>query len=165
MREELQAKLRELKDRKEKYESHQKGLEETGETQQLTTDPEARFMQSKDGFHWYYNAQAAVDKGGHFALPHAQGHPIGGRARNDCAFSCKDAKTGGMQEIMKMATTVSTLRLFVFPMGKIPTNPGPISSPSNAENPLIQGVFGLGVVEIRGLEPLTSALRTQRSTN
>ncbi|MCR4435763.1 MAG: hypothetical protein QHH06_13380 [Clostridiales bacterium] len=40
-------------------------LEETGETQKLTTDPEARVMQSKEGYHCSYNVQTAVDKGSH----------------------------------------------------------------------------------------------------
>lgn len=31
----------------------------------LTTDPEARVMQSKDGFHCYYNVRTTVDKGSH----------------------------------------------------------------------------------------------------
>jgi transposase len=51
--------------RKEKYQGYLKELLESGETQLLLTDPEARRMHSKDGFHCYYNVQTAVDKGSH----------------------------------------------------------------------------------------------------
>lgn len=61
----LQAKIAELWQRRETYQDYQKQLEETGETQILTTDPEARVMQSKDGYHCYYNVQTAVDDGSH----------------------------------------------------------------------------------------------------
>ena len=40
-------------------------LKETGETQKLTTDPEARMMRTKDGYACCYNVQTAVDKGSH----------------------------------------------------------------------------------------------------
>ena len=63
--EEIKSMIEELTKRKEKYESYLKELNRTGETQILTTDPEARVMQSKDGFHCCYNVQAAVDKGSH----------------------------------------------------------------------------------------------------
>lgn len=63
--EQIKAAIKELTERKEKYEDFLKELKETGETQKLTTDPEARVMQSKDGFHCYYNVQTAVDKGSH----------------------------------------------------------------------------------------------------
>lgn len=61
----IKAAIEELTLRKEKYIGFIKELDETGETQILTTDPEARVMQSKDGFHCYYNVQTAVDKGSH----------------------------------------------------------------------------------------------------
>lgn len=51
--------------RKEKYQEYLKELLESGETQLLLTDPEARKMHSKDGFHCCYNVQTAVDKGSH----------------------------------------------------------------------------------------------------
>ena len=47
--EKIQEALRELRERKGKYEEYLKELEESGETQLLTTDPEARRMHSKDG--------------------------------------------------------------------------------------------------------------------
>jgi transposase len=63
--EQIKAAIKELTGRKEKYEGFLKELLETDETQKLTTDPEARVMQSKDGFHCCYNVQTAVDKGSH----------------------------------------------------------------------------------------------------
>jgi len=50
---------------KEKYQGYLKELEESGQTQLLLTDPEARRMHSKDGFHCCYNVQTAVDGGSH----------------------------------------------------------------------------------------------------
>lgn len=58
-------KIKELQARKEIYLQYQEQLKETSETQLLVTDPDARVMQSKDGFHCYYNVQTAVDKGSH----------------------------------------------------------------------------------------------------
>lgn len=63
--EEIKAAIAELNNRKEKYMRYLKELNESGETQKLTTDPEARVMQSKDGFYCSYNVQTAVDKGSH----------------------------------------------------------------------------------------------------
>jgi transposase len=57
--------LRELTLRKEKYQDYLRGLLETGNTQILTTDPEAHRMHTKDGFNCCYNVQTAVDKGSH----------------------------------------------------------------------------------------------------
>ena len=64
-KEKLQARIETLKERQQRYQGYQKQLKETGETQILTTDPEARVMQSKDGYHCYYNVQTAVDDGSH----------------------------------------------------------------------------------------------------
>jgi transposase len=63
--EEIKAAIEILKNREEKYMSYLDELAETGETQKLTTDPEARVMQSKDGYHCCYNVQTAVDRGSH----------------------------------------------------------------------------------------------------
>lgn len=57
--------LADLNSRKEKYEGYLDYLTESGETQILETDPEARRMHSKDGFHCCYNVQTAVDGGSH----------------------------------------------------------------------------------------------------
>ena len=62
---EIKQKLEELKLRRETYESYLRELKETGETQKLTTDPEARMMRTKDGFACCYNVQTAVDKSSH----------------------------------------------------------------------------------------------------
>lgn len=61
----IKAAIQELTQRKEKYQEYLKELLESGETQLLLTDPEARRMHSKDGFHCCYNVQTAVDKGIH----------------------------------------------------------------------------------------------------
>jgi len=61
----LKAAVEELRTRQEKYEGILQELLESGETQILTTDPEARRMHSKDGFHCCYNVQTAVDSGSH----------------------------------------------------------------------------------------------------
>ena len=63
--EQVKAAIQELSQRKEKYQEYLKELLESGETQMLLTDPEARRMHSKDGFHCCYNVQTAVDKGSH----------------------------------------------------------------------------------------------------
>lgn len=62
---EIEAAIKELTERKEKYLGYLEELEKSGETQLLTTDPDARRMHSKDGFHCSYNAQTAVDGGSH----------------------------------------------------------------------------------------------------
>jgi transposase len=64
-RERLQAILDEYQARKERYEGYVEDLKESGERQLLTTDPEARRMHSKDGFHCSYNIQTAVDSENH----------------------------------------------------------------------------------------------------
>jgi len=62
----LSEKINQLKTRQELYESYLSELSETGQTQKLTTDPEARMMHShKDGFHCCYNVQTAVDHSTH----------------------------------------------------------------------------------------------------
>ena len=63
--EQVKAALEELHERKEKYEGYRDYLKESGETQILETDPEARRMHSRNGFHCSYNVQAAVDSGSH----------------------------------------------------------------------------------------------------
>ena len=63
--EKIKAAIEQLRTRQEKYEGILQELRESGETQLLTTDPEARRMHSKDGFHCCYNVQTAVDSGSH----------------------------------------------------------------------------------------------------
>jgi transposase len=63
--EQIKEAVRELSQRKGMYQEYLKELEESGETQLLLTDPEARRMHSKDGFHCCYNVQTAVDGGSH----------------------------------------------------------------------------------------------------
>ena len=63
--EEIRKAIQELTQRKEKYVGYLNELEKSGEKQILTTDPDARRMHSKDGFHCSYNVQTAVDGGSH----------------------------------------------------------------------------------------------------
>jgi transposase len=62
---EVKQKLAKLEQRKETYKSYLQELEETGEKQKLTTDPEARMMRTKDGFACCYNVQTAIDQSSH----------------------------------------------------------------------------------------------------
>ena len=63
--EQIKEAVRELTLRNEKYQNYLKELLESGDTQILTTDPEAHRMHTKDGFNCCYNVQTAVDKGSH----------------------------------------------------------------------------------------------------
>jgi transposase len=63
--EQIKAAIQELTLRKDKYQDYLRELLESGETQILTTDPEAHRMHTKDGFNCCYNVQTAVDKGSH----------------------------------------------------------------------------------------------------
>ena len=66
--EQVKAALSELMARKTKYEGYLSELMETEKTQILETDPEARRMHSKNGFHCCYNVQTAVDSGSHLIV-------------------------------------------------------------------------------------------------
>jgi len=57
--------VKDLKERKIKYTHYLETLKESGESQLLLTDPDARRMLSKDGFHCSYNVQTAVDNKHH----------------------------------------------------------------------------------------------------
>ncbi len=60
--EEIQERLKQLRERKNKYEGYQKILEEKGENELSTTDPDARLMNSNNnGLDVAYNIQATVD--------------------------------------------------------------------------------------------------------
>jgi transposase len=64
--EQVRAALKELTERKERYEGYLSELAETGATQKLLTDPETHRMHSTNsGFHCCYNVQTAVDAGSH----------------------------------------------------------------------------------------------------
>lgn len=58
--EKIKAAIEQLRTRQEKYEGILQELQESGGTQLLTTEPEARRMHSKDGFHCCCNVQAAA---------------------------------------------------------------------------------------------------------
>ena len=61
----LEAKIAELRKRMDKYEGLKKEMEEFGESQVSTTDPDARLMKEKNGFTVAYNPQTAVDSNTH----------------------------------------------------------------------------------------------------
>lgn len=62
----LSDKIQQLQERQKLYERYRLEISESGQTQKLTTDPEARMMHShKDGFHCCYNVQTAVDHSTH----------------------------------------------------------------------------------------------------
>lgn len=54
-------------------------MQATGETQKLTTDPEARMMRTKDGFACCYNVQAVVEQSSHLIVDYEVSN-----SRNDC---------------------------------------------------------------------------------
>jgi len=64
-REIIGAKLKEAKERLERYESYQKLMEETGASQLSLTDADAKLMKNKNGFAVSYNPQTAVDSETH----------------------------------------------------------------------------------------------------
>lgn len=61
----IEEKLREARDRLEKYECYQKIMEETGQSQMSLTDADSKLMKSKNGFIVAYNPQTAVDSETH----------------------------------------------------------------------------------------------------
>ena len=64
-KEELEHKLEECKERKQRYESYREQLEQTGEKQISLTDPDAKLMKANEGFCVGYNTQVAVDAESH----------------------------------------------------------------------------------------------------
>lgn len=61
----IEEKLREARERLEKYEGYQRVMEESGQSQMSLTDADARLMKSKNGFVVAYNPQTAVDSNTH----------------------------------------------------------------------------------------------------
>ena len=61
----IEEKLEEARERLKKYESYQKIMEESGQSQMSLTDADARLMKSKNGFAGAYNPQTAVDSDTH----------------------------------------------------------------------------------------------------
>lgn len=66
-KEEMAAKIAEMKERVAKYNVYQKRFEQ-GETQILETDPDCRTLHSKDGLHPAYNIQTAAETKNHFIV-------------------------------------------------------------------------------------------------
>lgn len=61
----IEEKLKEARERLEKYEGYQKIMEESGQSQMSLTDADARLMKSRNGFSVAYNPQTAVDSNTH----------------------------------------------------------------------------------------------------
>ena len=61
----IEEKLKEARERLEKYEGYQKIMEESGQSQMSLTDADAKLMKSKNGFIVAYNPQTAVDSNTH----------------------------------------------------------------------------------------------------
>lgn len=61
----IEEKLKEARERLEKYEGYQKIMEESGQSQMSLTDVDAKLMKSKNGFIVAYNPQTAVDSNTH----------------------------------------------------------------------------------------------------
>lgn len=97
---EIKQKLLELEQRKETYNAYLQELEETGETQKLTTDPEARMMRTRDGFACCYNVQTAVDQTSHLI------------AEYEVTNSCNDYNNlAQVAEAAKKALEVETIHV------------------------------------------------------
>lgn len=61
----IEEKLKEARERLEKYEGYQKLMEESGQPQMSLTDADAKLMKSKNGFVVAYNPQTVVDSETH----------------------------------------------------------------------------------------------------
>ena len=61
----IEEKLKEARERLEKYEGYQRVMEESGQSQMSLTDADAKLMKSKNGFAVAYNPQTAVDSNTH----------------------------------------------------------------------------------------------------
>ena len=64
-RENIEARLKEARERLERYEGYQKLMEETGASQLSLTDADSKLMKNKNGFAVAYNPQTAVDSNTH----------------------------------------------------------------------------------------------------
>ena len=64
-KEELEHKLEECKERKQRYEGYRELLEQSGDKQISLTDPDSRLMKANEGFCVGYNPQVAVDAESH----------------------------------------------------------------------------------------------------
>lgn len=64
-RETIEARLKEARERLERYEGYRKLMEESGASQMSVTDADAKLMKNKNGFVVAYNPQTAVDSNTH----------------------------------------------------------------------------------------------------
>ncbi len=99
--EQVRQAVEDLKARKERYQGYLKELKESGETQLLTTDPEARRMHSKDGFHCCYNVQTAVDAGSHLIAEYkVTNHNTDQGLLKETAESARETLGAGIIEVV-----------------------------------------------------------------
>jgi len=70
-KEDIEKKLSELTERKTRYESFLKHMEQNGESQISLTDPDSKLMKENDGFGVGYNVQTAIDAGSHMIAGYA----------------------------------------------------------------------------------------------
>ena len=67
-KEEIEAKLKTLLERKERYEGYLREMEATGQKQKSLTDPDAKLRKCNEGFCVGYNTQTAVEDGSHMVV-------------------------------------------------------------------------------------------------
>lgn len=67
-REEIEAKLKTLQERKDRYEGYLREMEATGQKQKSLTDPDAKLTKCNEGFCVGYNTQTAVEDGSHMIV-------------------------------------------------------------------------------------------------
>ena len=67
-KEEIEAKLKTLQERKERYEGYLREMESTGQKQKSLTDPDAKLMKCNEGYCVGYNTQTAVEDGSHMVV-------------------------------------------------------------------------------------------------
>jgi len=67
-KEEIEAKLKTLQERKERYEGYLHEMESTGQKQKSLTDPDAKLMKCNEGYCVGYNTQTAVEDGSHMIV-------------------------------------------------------------------------------------------------
>ena len=98
-REIIETKLKEAKERLEKYEGYQKLMEETGASQLSVTDADARLMKNKNGFAVAYNPQTAVDSETHLIRDFAMTNQVTDHGLLDVTMEGIRRDTDGILEV------------------------------------------------------------------